>query len=108
MFHQMNGMIGFSSNREAQRDIIVEYVRKFVQQVENVSVGGCLRVVYRLGNRLAINYAILGEVHQAFNLVLSCTDDCTRVVASTFAVKKRTLTERRIGGKRIYPRDECW
>ena len=68
MFHQINGMIGFARKGEAQREIIVEYVLKFVQQLENFGVGGYFRVLDRLGNRLAIDYTILGEVYQAFNL----------------------------------------
>ena len=32
MFHQINGMIGFARNGEAQWEIIREYVREFVQQ----------------------------------------------------------------------------
>ena len=31
-------------------------------------MGGCLRVLYRIGTYLAIDDAILAEVHQAFNL----------------------------------------
>ena len=68
MFHQINEMIGFARNWEVQRDIIMEYARKFVKQLNDVGFGGCLRVPDRLGNRLAIDYTIFGEVHQAFNL----------------------------------------
>ena len=49
-------------------DIIGKYVRKAVQQLENVRMGGCIRVLDRLGNRFAIDYAISGEINQAFNL----------------------------------------
>ena len=68
MFHQINGMIGFARNWEAQWEIIREYVREFVQQLEDVRVVGCLRVLDRFEHRLAMDDAILGNVHQAFNL----------------------------------------
>ena len=68
MFHQINGMIGFATNWEAQWEIISEYVREFVQQLEDVRVVGCRRVLDRFGNRLAMDDSILGEVHKAFNL----------------------------------------
>ena len=68
MFHQINKMIGFARNVEAQREIIGEYVREVVQQLEDVRVGGCLRVCDRLGDRFALDYAILGEICQALNL----------------------------------------
>ena len=68
MFHQINGMIRFARDWEAQWEIIREYVREFVQQLEDVRVVGCVRVLDRFGNRLAMDDAILGEVHQAFNL----------------------------------------
>ena len=62
MFHQINKMIGFARNVEAQREIIGEYVREVVQQLEDVRVRGCLRVCDRLGDRFALDYAILGEI----------------------------------------------
>ena len=68
MFHQVNGTIGFVMNWEAQREMIGEYLRKVVQQLEDVRVGWCLRVLDGLGNRIAIDYAILGEVHQVLHL----------------------------------------
>ena len=68
MFHQVNGMIGFASNSDAQREMILEYVRKVLQQHEDVRVGGCISVLDGLGDRFTIDYAILGEVYQAFNL----------------------------------------
>jgi len=45
MFNQINGMIGFTRNLEAQREIIGEYVRNVVQQLEDVQVGVCISVV---------------------------------------------------------------
>jgi len=53
IFHQINGMIGFARNWVAKMEIIGEYVRYFVQQFQNLRVEGTLRVLDRLGNRLA-------------------------------------------------------
>ena len=47
MFHQINGMIGFARNWEDQSECIGEYVREVVQQIENVVVEVCLRVIDR-------------------------------------------------------------
>ena len=48
--------------------MIGEYLRKVVQQLDDVRVGWCLRVLDGLGDCFSIDYAILGEVHQVFNI----------------------------------------
>ena len=61
-------------------------------------MGGCLRVLYRIGNYLAIDDAILAEVHQAFSLGPVLREGSARVVTSTFAaVKKQASPEGMIG-----------
>ena len=53
MFNQINGMIGFARNWEAQMEMIGEYVRKVAQQLEYVRVRVCLSVLDGLGDRFA-------------------------------------------------------